>query len=69
MTAASVTSEPVPAVVGTATSGGRARWTRNRPRIFWMGFAGWAMRAPTPLAQSMAEPPPKPMMAPQPRSR
>ena len=33
------------------------------------GFLGRAMRAPAALAQSMEEPPPKAMMAPQPSSR
>ena len=63
ITAARVTSEPVPAVVGTAMSSGRRRCTRKRPRILFTGLFGWAMRAPTALAQSMAEPPPKPIIA------
>ena len=69
MTAASVTSLPVPAVVGTAIRQGGLRCTRRRPPIELTLFFGCATRAPTALAQSMAEPPPKPTMAWQPWSR
>ena len=58
MTAATVASLPVPAVVGMATRYGILRKTRNVPRIKEIGVHGLAMCMPTPFAQSMTEPPP-----------
>ena len=69
MTAASVVSLPVPAVVGTAMSNGVLRSTLRMPRILCTGLRGRAMRAPQALAQSMELPPPKAMMQSQPWSR
>ena len=69
MTAARVVSLPVPAVVGTAMVSGVGSRTLRRPRIFRTLFPGRAIRAPTPLAQSITEPPPTAMMAPAPVSR
>ena len=63
MTAARVVSLPVPAVVGTATSSGRRLWTCSRPFIWLTLWRGLTIRAPAAFAQSMAEPPPKAMMA------
>ena len=63
MTAARVVSLPVPAVVGTAIRRGRRLWTFKIPFIFAKLCRGFATRAPTALAQSMEDPPPKPMMA------
>lgn len=61
--AARVVSLPVPAVVGTATVKGRRCSTFSTPFMRFTGTLGRTMRAPTTFAQSMAEPPPKPMMA------
>ena len=69
MTAASVVSLPVPAVVGTAIRRGSFLHTFKMPFIFARDCFGFAIRAPTALAQSMLEPPPKPMMQSQPLSR
>ena len=63
MTAARVVSLPVPAVVGTAKSGGSGRITFKMPFILISGVLGRAMQAPTALAQSIEEPPPKPIRA------
>ena len=59
MTAASVVSLPVPAVIGTAIrSGSLCRSLRYLPS--WPAVcSGGASLAPTALAQSMEEPPPK----------
>ena len=59
MTAVTVTSLPVPAVVGMAISVGILRKTRKVPFSFAMERLGYAIRAPTAFAQSMGEPPPK----------
>lgn len=64
-----VASLPVPAVVGTAIVKGVGTSTRSRPFILRTGLWGRAIRAPTPLAQSMTEPPPTAMMAWAPLSR
>ena len=69
MTAASVVSLPVPAVVGTAISSGRRRITCSRPSMRFSAFLGRTMRAPSALAQSMEEPPPKAISPWQPCSR
>src|SRR5699024_9106945 len=68
MTAASVVSLPVPAVVGTAIKRGSFLCTFNIPFIFARDCFGLAIRAPVALAQSILEPPPKPMMQSQPSS-
>ena len=65
ITAAMVTSEPVPAVVGTAYNGNMPQKTRNKPAIFTTGLLFLA-RAPMILAASMEEPPPTAMIASQP---
>ena len=64
-TAAMVTSEPVPAVVGTAYSGAGLRSSRNRPAI-QRTPCGLRARAAMTLAASMEEPPPTAMIASQP---
>ena len=69
MTAASVVSLPVPAVVGMAISRGSLCQIFRMPAIFPKGFLGRASRAPTALAQSMGEPPPKATRQSQPLSR
>ena len=58
-TAASVTSLPLPAVVGITNSGGIFFPTFKRPRSDLTGFPGRAILAPTTLAQSICEPPPR----------
>lgn len=63
MTAARVTSLPVPAVVGMATSGGIGLYTFSNPFNLDNGLLGKAARAPMALAQSMLDPPPRAMMA------
>ena len=63
MTAASVVSLPVPAVVGTATRRGILFSTLSMPSIFSSGFLGYAILAPTAFAASMDDPPPNPMIA------
>ena len=57
-------SLPVPAVVGTAIrSGSLCVDFEDSFHFVRDDLFGQAMRAPTALAQSMLEPPPKPMMA------
>ncbi len=56
-TAATVTSEPVPAVVGIANSGSIGLPTLSIPISFWGDLPETAM-APITFAASMAEPPP-----------
>ena len=69
ITAVRVFSLPVPAVVGTAINSG-SRWcTRSRPPSFTGFTPGRTSMAPAALAQSMAEPPPRATMAPQPCCR
>ena len=51
-------SEPVPAVVGTANSGGSFLSTRRVPPIFATLWRGFTTRAPAAFAQSIEEPPP-----------
>ena len=63
ITAAKVTSLPVPAVVGTAINVGIFLITFKTPFIFPMGLFGRATRAPTIFAQSMGDPPPKAIIA------
>lgn len=63
MTAARVVSLPVPAVVGIAINKGSFRNTFKIPSILSRLFFGLAMRAPTAFAQSIQEPPPKPIIA------
>ena len=58
MTAAMVVSEPVPAVVGTATKGGSFLPTLNSPAMSPSVFFGQAVSAAAALAASMGEPPP-----------
>src|SRR5699024_5168969 len=66
ITAASVVSLPVPAVVGTAIRSGSFLWTFRIPFIFASVCFGLAMQAPTALAQSILEPPPNPIIQSQP---
>jgi hypothetical protein len=59
-----VASDPVPAVVGTATIGSTSRVTSSlwgAPSKNWEipSASGWATTAATALARSMAEPPPR----------
>lgn len=54
---------PVPAVVSTAMSRGNFLQMRSNPFILWIGLLGFTIQAPVTLAQSMAEPPPKAMIA------
>ena len=61
MTAASVVSLPVPAVVGTAASNGSFFRTLSIPFIFCRLFLGFAILAPTANAQSIEDPPPNPI--------
>mmetsp|Transcript_72304 Transcript_72304/g.172674 ORF Transcript_72304/g.172674 Transcript_72304/m.172674 type:complete len:216 (+) Transcript_72304:1029-1676(+) len=74
MTAATVVSEPVPAVVGIATMGGSLRpvtpyqVTWSMPSMSSRSLSGLAMSAPIALAQSMGEPPPREMRLSQPDS-
>ena len=63
ITAASVVSLPVPAVVGTAIRRGILLCTFRMPFILARDCFGFAILAPTALAQSILDPPPKPMMA------
>jgi len=69
MTAANVTSLPVPAVVGTAMISGVFASTLSTPRIFDRLCFGLAMRAATPLRAVHGRPAAKPMMAWHPASR
>ena len=69
MTAASVTSEPVPAVVGTARRSGSFLWILSIPLIFPTGRSLFTARAPATLAQSMTEPPPMARIASQPDTK
>jgi hypothetical protein len=55
-------SDPVPAVVTTAKSGGGGLLNFLKPRILGTDFSGLLILAPMILAQSMGEPPPKAMM-------
>ena len=57
-TAAMVVSDPVPAVVGTAMSGGMRRRTFKSPASCESGLSGRARRAAAALAASIGEPPP-----------
>src|SRR2546423_8728155 len=49
ITAQSVTSLPVPAVVGTATSGGVRGGVRGFPPFLFPVLAAWATATPIPL--------------------
>ena len=62
ITAARVVSLPVPAVVGIAISRGSFAWTLSIPPSLDRCVLGLAILTPTALAQSMLEPPPKPIM-------
>ena len=57
------------AVVSTAMSRGNFLQMRSNPFILWIGLLGFTIQAPVTLAQSMAEPPPKAMIAFVPLSR
>ena len=57
-TAAMVVSDPVPAVVGTAMSGGMRRRTFKSPTSCESGLSGCARHAAAALAASIGEPPP-----------
>ena len=59
ITAVTVTSLPVPAVVGIATRGGSFFQTLSKPFICSRVFFGYAIHAPVAFAQSIEEPPPK----------
>ena len=63
ITAERVVSLPVPAVVGIAVRRGSFLCILRIPFIRARDCFGLAIRAPTAFAQSMLEPPPKPMMA------
>ena len=65
-TAASVVSEPVPAVVGTAKNGGSLCITFITPRICGMVLFGRTTLAAAALAQSIGLPPPNAIIASQP---
>ena len=69
ITAARVVSLPVPAVVGTAIKSGSFFRTFKIPASFPRGFPGLTIQMPAALAQSMLDPPPKPMMQSQPAFR
>src|SRR5689334_25429838 len=56
-TAAMVTSEPVPAVVGTAYIGSSLKNTRIKPDMSTIGY-GLVARAAMTFAASIEEPPP-----------
>ena len=58
MTAAIVVSEPVPAVVGTATKGGSLRPTLKRPAMSPICLSGRTISAAAAFAASIGEPPP-----------
>ena len=58
ITAHSVTSLPVPAVVGTATSGGMREWIGFLPHSYWTMLPPWTATTPMPFAESMELPPP-----------
>ena len=58
MTAANVTSLPVPAVVGIAISGGSLCHTLRIPFILERSRFGLTALAPIALAESIADPPP-----------
>ena len=58
MTAQSVTSLPVPAVVGTAIRGGILEWISSRPHSYWTMLPPWTAATPIPLAVSIELPPP-----------
>src|SRR5450756_2089968 len=60
ITAALVTSEPVPQVVGMATSGGMDFGTCPDPSMSRMLTSGLFITAPAALAVSIADPPPTP---------
>ena len=68
-TAVGVASEPLPAVVGTATKNGISFRTLKVPTKSSGDFLGRATRAPASFAQSMADPPPMATMASQLRER
>ena len=63
ITAASVVSLPVPAVVGMAASSGVLRRIFSKPPMRCTGRPGRAMQAPAAFAQSITLPPPKATMA------
>ena len=62
ITAASVHSLPVPAVVGIAINTGNLCNTFKTPFILDKGVRFLTTRMPTPFAQSMLEPPPRAMI-------
>ena len=64
--AATVVSDPAPAVVGIATSGTMGLWTFSSPCSCATVLRGRATFAAMPLAQSMREPPPRATIALQP---
>ena len=63
MTAARVVSLPVLAMASTQINNGSFFHIFKIPYIFDSGFLGRASLAPTALAQSMLDPPPKPIKA------
>ncbi len=69
ITAATVVSEPAPAVVGMATKVGIGRQIFSKPCNWDTAFPGRTALAAMPLAQSIREPPPRATMALQPLSR
>ena len=69
ITAASVVSLPVPAVVGTAMSTGSFFHTRRMPFIWATVLSGRTSRHAAALAVSMGAPPPRPMKLSHPAAR
>ena len=67
-TATSVTSLPVPAVVGTAMSGGRSAFRISEPCSVAKSTPSQARDAAAPFVVSMTEPPPMATKPSQPRS-
>ena len=63
ITAATVVSEPAPAVVGMATKGGIRPRTLSKPCNCATDYLGRTNLAAIALAQSILEPPPKATMA------
>ena len=58
ITAQRVTSLPVPAVVGTATSGGMREWIGSLPHSYCPMLPPCTTTTPIPLAASIELPPP-----------
>src|SRR3989449_7166234 len=66
ITAQRVTSLPVPAVVGTATSGGESEGGRSLPPLFFAVLPPRNTTTPRPLGASVELPPPHPTQPPPP---